>query len=42
MDGATSNAGELIKMGTLFDKKTGQAARTKELMNIVGSAEALK
>lgn len=42
MDGATRNAGELIKKITLFYNKTRQAAITKELMDIVGGAEALK
>jgi F-type H+-transporting ATPase subunit gamma len=42
MDGATRNAGELIKKTTLFYNKTRQAAITKELMDIVGGAEALK
>ena len=42
MDGATRNAGELIKKVTLYYNKTRQAAITKELMDIVGGAEALK
>jgi len=42
MDGATRNAGELIKKITLFYNKTRQTAITKELMDIVGGAEALK
>jgi F-type H+-transporting ATPase subunit gamma len=42
MDGATRNAGELIQKLTLFYNKTRQAAITKELMDIVGGAEALK
>ena len=42
MDGATRNAGELIKQVTLFYNKTRQAAITKELMDIVGGAEAIK
>jgi F-type H+-transporting ATPase subunit gamma len=42
MDGATRNAGELIKKMTLYYNKTRQAAITKELMDIVGGAEALK
>ena len=41
MDGATRNAGELIKKVTLYYNKTRQAV-TKELMDIVGGAEALK
>lgn len=42
MDGATRNAGGLIKKVTLYYNKTRQAAITKELMDIVGGAEALK
>lgn len=42
MDGATRNAGELIKRINLYYNKTRQAAITKELMDIVGGAEALK
>jgi F-type H+-transporting ATPase subunit gamma len=42
MDGATRNAGELIQKLTLYYNKTRQAAITKELMDIVGGAEALK
>jgi len=42
MDGATRNAGEVIKRVTLYYNKTRQAAITKELMDIVGGAEALK
>lgn len=42
MDGATRNAGELIQKLTLSFNKTRQAAITKELMDIVGGAEALK
>ena len=42
MDGATRNAGELIKKMTTYYNKTRQAAITKELMDIVGGAEALK
>ena len=42
MDGATRNAGELIEKMTLFYNKTRQAAITRELMDIVGGAEALK
>ena len=41
MDGATCNAGELIKKLTLQYNKTRQGAITKELMDIVGGAEAL-
>lgn len=42
MDGATRNAGEMIKKVTLFYNKTRQSVITKELMDIVGGAEALK
>ena len=42
MDGATRNAGEMIKKMTLYYNKTRQAAITKELMDIVGGAEALR
>ncbi|MDF0645643.1 MAG: ATP synthase F1 subunit gamma [Nitrospira sp.] len=42
MDGATRNAGQLIRKVTLYYNKTRQAAITKELMDIVGGAEALK
>ena len=42
MDGATRNAGELIKQLTIYYNKTRQAAITKELMDIVGGAEALQ
>jgi F-type H+-transporting ATPase subunit gamma len=42
MDGATRNAGEMIKKLTIYYNKTRQAAITKELMDIVGGAEALK
>lgn len=42
MDGATRNAGQLIKKTTLYYNKTRQSAITKELMDIVGGAEALK
>ncbi|HEX8751131.1 MAG TPA: ATP synthase F1 subunit gamma [Nitrospira sp.] len=42
MEGATRNAGELIKKLTIYYNKTRQAAITKELMDIVGGAEALK
>ncbi|MGH7255516.1 MAG: F0F1 ATP synthase subunit gamma, partial [Nitrospirales bacterium] len=42
MDGATRNAGELIQKLTQYFNKTRQAAITKELMDIVGGAEALK
>jgi F-type H+-transporting ATPase subunit gamma len=42
MDSATRNAGELISRLTMTYNKTRQAAITKELMDIVGGAEALK
>jgi F-type H+-transporting ATPase subunit gamma len=42
MDGATRNAGELIKRLSLLYNKSRQDAITKELMDIVGGAEALK
>ena len=42
MDGATRNAGELIKTLTVYYNKTRQMVITKELMDIVGGAEALK
>ena len=42
MYGATRNAGEMIKKLTVYYNKTRQAAITKELMDIVGGAEALK
>jgi len=42
MDGATRNAGELINKLTIYYNKTRQAAITRELMDIVGGAEALK
>ncbi|HSF68679.1 MAG TPA: ATP synthase F1 subunit gamma [Nitrospiraceae bacterium] len=42
MDGATHNAGQLIKKVTLYCNKTRQAAITKELMDIMGGAETLK
>ena len=42
MDGATRNASELIAKLTLYYNKTRQAAITKELMDIVSGAEALR
>ncbi len=42
MDGATRNAGDLIQKLTLFYNKTRQTAITRDLMDIVGGAEALK
>lgn len=42
MDNATRNAGDLIQDLTLTANKVRQASITKELMDIVGGAEALK
>ena len=42
MESATRNAGEMIGKLTLTYNKTRQAVITKELMDIVGGAEALK
>lgn len=42
MDGATRNAGEVIKNMTRLYNKSRQEAITKELMDIVGGAEAQK
>ena len=42
MDSATRNAGEMIRKLTLYYNKLRQAAITKELMEIVSGAEALK
>ncbi len=42
MDAATSNAGDLIGRLTLQYNRARQAAITKELMEIIGGAEALK
>jgi F-type H+-transporting ATPase subunit gamma len=42
MDGATRNRRQLIRKVTLHYNKTCQTAITKELMDIVGGAEALK
>jgi F-type H+-transporting ATPase subunit gamma len=42
MDKATENAGELIKELQLMYNRTRQAAITKEILEIVGGAEALK
>jgi len=42
MDSATSNASEMIDRLTLAMNRARQAAITKELMEIVGGAEALK
>jgi F-type H+-transporting ATPase subunit gamma len=42
MDTATENAGELLKQLRLTYNRTRQAAITKEILEIVGGAEALK
>jgi F-type H+-transporting ATPase subunit gamma len=42
MDNATTNAGEMIEKLTLKRNRARQAAITKELMEIIGGAEALK
>ncbi len=42
MDSATRNAGDMIDRLTLIANRTRQAAITKELMEIVSGAEALK
>ena len=42
MDSATSNASDLIDRLTLQYNRARQAAITKELMEIIGGAEALK
>lgn len=42
MDKATDNAGELLKSLRLTYNRTRQAAITKEILEIVGGAEALK
>ncbi|MCC7537336.1 MAG: ATP synthase F1 subunit gamma [Deltaproteobacteria bacterium] len=42
MDAATKNAGEMIDRMTLVYNRTRQAVITKELMEIIGGAEALK
>jgi F-type H+-transporting ATPase subunit gamma len=42
MEAATRNAGELIRKMTLVYNKTRQAVITKELMDIVGGAEAMR
>lgn len=42
MDSATRNASEMIERLTLEMNRTRQAAITKELMEIIGGAEALK
>jgi F-type H+-transporting ATPase subunit gamma len=42
MDNATRNAGELIKKLEITYNKARQAAITKEILDIVNGAEALK
>ncbi|RLB59848.1 MAG: ATP synthase F1 subunit gamma [Deltaproteobacteria bacterium] len=42
MENATNNAGEMIQQLTMVYNKARQATITKELMEIVGGAEALK
>lgn len=42
MDSATSNAGDMVSRLTLQYNRARQAAITKELMEIIGGAEALK
>jgi F-type H+-transporting ATPase subunit gamma len=42
MENATSNCKELVRTLTLTYNKARQAGITKELMDIVGGAEALK
>ena len=42
MDNATKACGDMVKQLTLFYNKVRQASITKELMDIVGGAEALK
>ncbi len=42
MENATKNASEMISSLTLQYNRARQAAITKELMEIVGGAEALK
>ena len=42
MDSATKNAKEMIDSLTLVYNRARQAAITKELMEIIGGAEALK
>ena len=42
MENATKNAGEMISSLTLQYNRARQAAITKELLEIVGGAEALK
>jgi F-type H+-transporting ATPase subunit gamma len=42
MDNASRNAGQMIKKLTLTYNKLRQAAITRELMEIVSGAEALK
>ena len=41
MDGATKNAGDMIKRLTLQMNRTRQATITKELIEIISGAEAV-
>jgi F-type H+-transporting ATPase subunit gamma len=42
MENATKNAGEMISRLTLSYNRARQASITKELLEIIGGAEALK
>jgi F-type H+-transporting ATPase subunit gamma len=42
MESATKNAGEMINRYTLQYNRARQASITKELLEIIGGAEALK
>jgi F-type H+-transporting ATPase subunit gamma len=42
MEMATNNAGDMIRALTLLANKTRQASITKEILEIVGGAEAIK
>jgi F-type H+-transporting ATPase subunit gamma len=42
MESATKNAGEMINKLTLQYNRARQASITKELLEIIGGAEALK
>jgi F-type H+-transporting ATPase subunit gamma len=42
MDNASKNAKEMVDSLTLFSNRVRQAAITKELMEIIGGAEAIK
>ncbi len=41
MDGATSNADEMIESLTLFMNRVRQASITKEIIEVVSGAQAL-